>query len=184
MKPYTPDKFSQSVFNYLCPRHQAWIAADHASALFLWRDAMAKGKTAYRAGGIRRSRLLFGTAFETVVVRMRQNRSVGMGLSSAETDLNVVQLADAGKLLSQVLCDLREFEEAERVLSLVHSSLLLGVDKPRPQQMPLNEYLHLVEDFVSRLAGVMTRLGKAEGARVRALLTWSVIENQRAGLVH
>lgn len=177
MKSYTPEKSSQSVFNYLCPRHQAWIASDHASAVILWHDAMDKGKAAYQVGGIRRSRLFFGAAFETVVVRMRQPRAVG-------ADLNVVNLADAGKLLSQVLCDLREFEEAEQVLSLVHSSLLLGVDKPRPDKMSLNEYLYLVEDFIGRLSGVMTRRGKADGARVRALLTWRVIENQRARLVH
>ena len=177
MKPDTLEKSSQSIFSYLCPRHQAWVAADYARAVSLWRDATDKGKAAYQVGGIRRSRLFFGAAFETVVVRMRQPQLAG-------TDLNIVHLADAGKLLSQVLCDLREFEEAEQVLSLVHSSLLLGVDKPRPGKMSLNEYLYLVEDFVSRLAGVMTRRGKVDGARVRALLTWRVIENQRAGLVH
>lgn len=177
MKPDPLEKSPQSLFNYLCPRHQAWIAANHASAVSLWRDAMDKGEAAYQQGGIRRSRLFFGAAFETAVVRMRQPRAAG-------TDLNVVHLADAGKLLSQVLCDLREFEEAERVLSLVHSSLLLGVDKPRPGKMSLNEYLYLVEDFIGRLTGVMTRRGKADGARVRALLTWRVIENQRAEVVH
>lgn len=177
MKPDTPKKFSQSVFNYLCPRHQAWIAADPASAVSLWRDAVEQGKTAFQEGGTQRSRFLFGAAFETVVVRMRQSQVPG-------TDLNIIHLADTGKLLSDVLCDLQEFEEAEWVLSLVHSSLLLGVDKPRPGKLSLSEYLYLVEDFISRLTGVMTRRGKVDGARVRALLTWSVIENQRAELAH
>ncbi len=177
MKSNSPCEASQPAFHYLCPRHQASIAVDYISAVTLWRDAMGKGRAAYQSGSMQRARLLFGAAFETVVVRMRQRDAMGR-------DLTIIELVEAGRLLARVLCDLRDFEEAEQVLSLTHSSLLVGLERARPNGIPLDEYLDLVEEFLARLTAVMTRCGKGDGARVRALLTWRVIENQRAGLVH
>ena len=142
---------------YLSPSQQAHVTADEHKARFYWHEAMENGRHAYRLRRIQQARLYFGAAFETALIRIRHPDNNG------DWDgINILHLVSATRQLADVLCELKDFDGAEKYLSLTHSCLLVHVNDDNFNGDIRGECIVLVDEFMNRLIRLLERRNNVE----------------------
>lgn len=161
---------------YLCSYHQEAMKYNESAAVELWHSAMCHGKEAYDESNFRLAQSFFGSAFEISIIRLNEK---------ADTEsFSCQHLADSGRLLTNTLCCVDQFDEAEEILLFSHSFLLEALSDKKKTYDERRYLMRLVQEFLRRATTLLRIRGKKSYADSITLISHKVTANCRELLMH